>query len=165
MDTECCCLLLFVVVVCCCLCCLCCLCCCVVVLLCCCVFVCVCLFVCLFVRLFVCLLLLYGTPLNACVCTLRITRARKLVADSTRADLETWACAHQNSTDPGPGTNRTVLKIMLIATPPLQSTPEISEYPEQCNLFQTRGRACIYSPTRCAVFWLVEFFSYQVHNH
>ena len=39
------------------------------------------------------LLLLFGTPLNACVCTLRITRTCKLTANSKHADLETWACA------------------------------------------------------------------------
>ena len=55
------------------------------------------------------LLLLFGTPLNACACTLRITRACKPAANSTHRDLETWACAPQKSTYPGPGVNRTVL--------------------------------------------------------
>ena len=38
-------------------------------------------------------LVLFGTPLNVCVCTLHITRAKSYLANSTHADLETWACA------------------------------------------------------------------------
>ena len=75
-------------------------------------------------------------------------------ANSSHTDLETWACAPQKSTYSGPGMNRTVLQIMLIATPPLAINTKIPVSPEQCNLFQTRGRACIDSPTRCAGFYL-----------
>ena len=45
---------------------------------------------------------------------------QELAANSTHADLETWACASpKDQTHTGPGMNRTVLQIMLIATPPL----------------------------------------------
>ena len=71
---------------------------------------------CIIVVVFV--FVLFGTPLDACVCALRIMRACKLAATSTHVDLETWACAPQKSTYPGPGMNRTVLQIMLIASPP-----------------------------------------------
>ena len=54
-----------------------------------------------------------------CVCTLHKTRACKLAARCTHADLETWACAPRGSTYPGPGMNKTALQIMIIATPPL----------------------------------------------
>ena len=53
------------------------------------------------------LLLLFGTLLNVCVCTLHKSACAKLTANSTHAGLKTWARAPQKSTYPSPGMNRT----------------------------------------------------------
>ena len=97
------------------------------------------------------LLLLFGTPLNACVCTLRITRACKLTANfhPCRPGDVGLRSPEINLTQSWDEQDCPPNHADCIAS----SCNQHKKY--QCtqnnaNLFHTRGRACTLKPTRCA---------------